>query len=123
VVGGAAQLSVNCPQSGQNGSGAVPMPRRLTWPMYSGQARVRIDAEVHYLGPHGSPESCARDSRYAAGGCECGSASCGRERLQRGPVPGSSAPPGDAALRGDPLEVTHEQHLEVPPRRHPGRPP
>ena len=42
------------------------MARRSTPPKYSrhssGQARVRIDGRVHYLGPHGSPESY---SKYA----------------------------------------------------------
>lgn len=46
------------------------MPRRSTPPKYSahtsGQARVRIDGQVHYLGPHGSPESYARYSRLIA---------------------------------------------------------
>jgi hypothetical protein len=41
------------------------MPRRFTVPAYqlhrgSGQAKVRIDGEDIYLGPHGSPESRER---------------------------------------------------------------
>ena len=66
AVGSAAQLSGYCPFR-TNGQGSCTHGASQVTPKFSrhssGQARVRVDGRVHYLGPYGSREALEKYSR------------------------------------------------------------